>query len=108
MAKVNLVELPAFKLMDPHGQNWTALRRLDPIGSKQIIAAQLEHGGFEVEVVNLKNSERETVLGEVEWRGQKLTKIAVGIPWTKLDPLDADVWGVTVNYCFSSSAVSGE
>ena len=98
MPRIKLVELPAFKLLDGDGYNWTALRRLDPLGSKQIIAAHLEQSGFDVHVENLKACETETELGEVRWRDKNLTKIAVGKPWTQLDPSDADVWGVTVNY----------
>ena len=98
MASVGLVELPAFKLLDGDGLNWTALRQHDPLGSKQILAAHLAAAGHDVTVVNLKAEERDTVVGAVEWNGRTLTKIAVGTPWTELDPSAFDVWGVTVNY----------
>ena len=98
MTRISLVEPPALKLLDEQGSNWTAFRRHDPIGGRQILAAHLESGGFDVEFINLKAEERETVLGEVSWRGKRLTKIAVGTPWQELDPQGADVWGLTVNY----------
>ncbi len=98
MKCVGLIELPAFKLLDEEGFNWTALRSGDPLGGKQILAAQLEAGGFEVRLFNLKEGRAESSYGEVTWRGRSLTKIAVGTPWEVLDPEAVDVWGVTVNY----------
>lgn len=98
MARISLIELPALKLLDEEGHNWTALRKHEPLGSKQILAAHLAEGGFDVEIANLKLQDRETEMGEVRWRDKRFTKVAVGQPWTELDPQDAEVWGLTVNY----------
>lgn len=98
MADIGLIEIPAFKLIDPHGANWTALRHREPLGSKQVLAGHLTHAGFDVEMVNLKATDQETELGEIAWRGMKLSKIAVGQSWRELDPQEHEVWGVTVNY----------
>lgn len=98
MPTVGLVELPAFKLIDEDGLNWTALRHHEPLGSKQILGAQLEHTGFDVELVNLKAIGYENDIGVVDWASHRLTKVAVGRSWTELSPRDVDVWGLTVNY----------
>ena len=96
--RVGLIELPAFKLLDEQGFNWTAFRRHDPLGGKQVLAAQLENGGFDVDIINLKDGEQQIDLGECQWNGKRLRKMVVGTDWRNLDPRDAEVWGVTVNY----------
>jgi len=98
LTRVGLIELPALKLVDEDGLNWTALRHHEPLGSKQIIAAQLADAGFETDIVNLKAEDGGTDFGKVTWRGLKLTKIAVGTPWRGLSPGDYEIWGLTVNY----------
>jgi hypothetical protein len=98
MPTVKLVELPAFKLLDSDGLNWTAFRPGDPIAGKQILGAHLAHHGLDVEVVNLKRGTDEVEIGEVEWNDRMLRKLVVGKDWRSLVPEDADLWGVTVNY----------
>ena len=98
MAKIGLVELPALKLLDEQGANWTAFRRDDPLGGKQIVAASLEAAGHDVGVFNLKNGDRDYEAGTVEWNGKTLTKVWSGSPDADLDPSAVDLWGVTVNY----------
>jgi hypothetical protein len=98
MISVGLIELPAFKLLDEAGLNWTALRQREPLGSKQILTAQLMAAGFDAQLVNLKAADAETELGTVDWSGRRLRKIAVGMPWQALRPRDFDIWGLTVNY----------
>ena len=98
MAVVGLVELPALKLLDASGANWTAFRRDDPLGGKQIVAATLEAAGHDVRICNLKDGDAEHETGSVEWNGRTLTKVAAGRPMSDLDPDAVDVWGLTVNY----------
>ncbi|MBG6090569.1 radical SAM protein [Actinomadura viridis] len=74
------------------------MRRTEPLASKQILSAHLMDAGFEVTLVNLKDSERESEFGTTTWRGRRLTKVAVGASWRDLDPRRFDVWGVTINY----------
>ena len=97
MRKIKLIELQAIKLVDAEGNNWTALRRREPLVSKQILMPQLMAGGFAVEMVNLKDGEEELDFGEVYWRDKKLTKVLVGRRLED-DPKSADMWAVTINY----------
>ena len=53
MPTIGLVELPAPKLLDLAGQNWTAFRQHGPIVSIPILAGSL-HRHFDVEFINLK------------------------------------------------------
>lgn len=98
MATIGLIDLPALKLLDEDGANWTAFRRDDPLGGKQIVAGSLEHDGHDVRIVNLKAGHGEVETGRVRWNGKRLTKLAVGTPVREIDPDGADLWGVTVNY----------
>jgi len=52
--KIGLVELPQLKLLDSQGIDWTEQNE-HPLISKQILISNLESGGFEVELFNLKN-----------------------------------------------------
>lgn len=92
--KVGVIELPAIKLVDSEGSNWTALRKHEPLVSKQILMPQLLAGGFDVQLVNLKDGNDEMEYGEVLWKGRTLTKILVGRNFTELEPRSMDVWGV--------------
>ena len=96
--KVGVIELPAIKLVDSEGSNWTALRKHEPLVSKQILLPQILAGGFDVQLVNLKDGKDEMEYGEVLWKGRTLTKILVGRNFTELEPRSMDVWGVTINY----------
>ncbi len=97
MKKIKVIELPAIKLVDQNGRNWTALRRREPLVSKQILMPQLMAAGFDVEMVNLKHGDQEIETGQVRWRDKSLTKILVGRPLED-DPKSADMWAVTINY----------
>lgn len=97
MKKIKMVEIPALKLLDEKGNNWTALRRREPLVSKQIVMPQLMAGGYDVEMINLKDGKEETDFGTVTWRGMELRKVVVGRELT--EPADsADMWAVTINY----------
>lgn len=98
MATVGLVELPAFKLLDSAGSNWTALRKGDPLGGKQILAGSLEAGGHDVRLFNLKAGHDDIETGSIDWNGITLKKVSHGSHWTEIDPKSRDVWGITVNY----------
>ena len=93
--RVGLIELPAIKLVDREGHNWTALRRNEPLVSKQILIPQLRSCGFDARMVNLKEASDEIEYGEVQWRDKTLTKVLVGS--MEINPTDYDVWGVTIN-----------
>ena len=97
MSRVGAIELPAIKLVDQEGNNWTALRRNEPLVSKQILLPQLMAGGHDVELINLKERDDEVDYGQVTWRDKQLTKISVG-RWDHLDAKSKDVWAITINY----------
>lgn len=94
---IKLIELPAIKLIDESGHNWTALRRREPLVSKQVLIPLLEAGGFRVELLNLKDGAEEVVTGTVRWRDKTLRKVLVGRTFDE-DPTSADLWGITINY----------
>jgi hypothetical protein len=95
--KIGLVELPQLKLLDPQGIDWTEQNE-HPLISKQILISNLESGGFEVELFNLKNGTDEQVFGEAHWKGMLLRKIAYGQLVESIDPRCCDAWGVTNNF----------
>ena len=78
MKKIGTVELPSIKLIDKDGRNWTAVRRREPLVSKQVLMAHLESCGYDVHLFNLKDGEEEYEVGRVVWRDKELTKILVG------------------------------
>lgn len=96
--RIGLVELPAIKLCDQHGHNWTAFRQNEPLVSKQIVLSQLRALGFDAELVNLKRGNAEHVFGEVSWRDLVLRKIFVGKSIEDYSADAFDLWGFTVNY----------
>jgi hypothetical protein len=61
--KIGLVELPQLKLLDSQGIDWTEQNE-HPLISKQILISNLESGGFEVELFNLKNGTDEKRTGK--------------------------------------------
>jgi len=97
MKKVGLIELQAIKLVDNNGANWTALRRQEPLVSKQILLPQVESCGYQAELINLKEGDEEIEFGTVVWRDKTLTKVLVGKEFD-LDPRSMDLWAVTINY----------
>lgn len=99
-ANIGLVELPAIKLYDESGRNWTALRKNEPLVSKQVLLAGLQAAGFRSTLVNMKHGEAEHEFGEVRWGGHTLTKVAVGRSIDDFAVDAFDVWGFTVNYMY--------
>lgn len=95
---IGLVEVPALGLYDEEGHNWTALYRRNTLLSKQVLMADLQAGGFDAQLVNLKSGDCQEPFGEVTWKGMNLTKAYVGQKIFDLDPEAYDAWGVTVNY----------
>lgn len=98
IATVGLVELPVLKLVDPNGKNWNSVRRLASLISKQILISNLQGGGFNAQLVNMKDDTYQEKYGEITWKGRKLDKIYVGRKITDLDPHCYDAWGVTINF----------
>ena len=94
---IKLIELPAIKLVDEGGRNWTALRRREPLVSKQIVMTQLAAAGFDTVLVNLKDGDEEVETGTVRWRDRVLSKRLVGRVFGD-DPRSADAWAITINY----------
>jgi len=94
---IGLVELPQLKLLDPDNNDWTEQNQ-HPLISKQILMSNLEAGGFDVQLINLKNGTHEEVFGETHWKGMKLQKIAYGQSVLSIDPRSCDAWGVTNNF----------
>lgn len=97
MKTIGLIELPAIKLVDRHGRNWTALRRREPLVSKQVLIPQLRSCGYEPHLINLKDGDEEYAFGQVSWRGLTLTKVLIGRR-LELPAKAMDAWGVTINY----------
>jgi len=95
---IGLVEVPALGLYDEEGHNWTALYRRNTLLSKQVLMADLQAGGFDAQLVNLKAGDAKEPFGEVRWKGMNLTKAYVGQKIDDLDPETYDAWGITVNY----------
>jgi hypothetical protein len=97
MAKIGLIELPAIRLIDQRGHNWTAVRRSEPLVSKLVLSAHLRELGHSCSLFNLKAGNVETNYGEVQWRGRTLTKQLVGHTFEH-DVRAMDVWALTANY----------
>lgn len=96
--RVGLIEVPTLGLFDTSGNNWTPMFRGNPLLSKQVLMAQLEDAGYEVQLYNLKNGEYQEEIGRVGWKNTTLTKVYVGQPIHEIDPAGCDAWGVTANY----------
>lgn len=96
--RIGLIELPVIKLIDSTGKNWINSPRYPVLISKQILMSNLEGGGFETHLVNLKDGTYEEEYGQVLWRNMTLKKIISGRRISQLDPNAYDAWGVTVNF----------
>jgi hypothetical protein len=106
--KIGLIELPTSKLVDEEGKNWTAVFRREPLVSKQILTPQLQAGGFDAQIVNLKAGNEEHEYGApVSWKGKKLTKIMEGMHYSTLDPEAYDAWAVTCNFMQQRQIAAG-
>lgn len=95
---IGLVEIPSLGLYDREGNNYTALYRRSVLTSKQVLMADLQAGGFEVQLINLRDGNYRESFGETEWKGIKLTKTYVGQRIFDLDPEAHTFWGLTVNF----------
>lgn len=95
---IGLVEVPATGLYDAEGRNWTSLYRHRSLISKQVLVPDLRAGGFDAQLVNLRDANYSEVFGEVEWKGMTLRKTYVGGQISAVDPHAFDAWGVTVNF----------
>lgn len=96
--RIGLVELPALKLVDPEGKNWTEFYKNTVLPSKQILLANLRAGGFNAQLVDLRKGDWEEEYGTVTWRDMTLSKRYCGTRISSLDPQSFDAWGVTNNF----------
>ncbi|MBD2385989.1 radical SAM protein [Cylindrospermum sp. FACHB-282] len=96
--KIGLVELPDIQLIDQNGEDRNLASVDYPLLSKQILMSNLEAGGFDPHLVNLKIGSDQETYGEVKWGGITLTKTLKGKKISTLDPQTYDAWGVTCNY----------
>ncbi|MGB7059176.1 MAG: radical SAM protein [Geitlerinemataceae cyanobacterium] len=95
---IGLVEVPEVDLRASNGVNWHNLSQGIPMISKQILISQLQSGGFDAQLVNLRDGDEEEEYDQVEWGGQTLKKILVGEKISSVDPDGYDSWGVTINF----------
>lgn len=95
---VGLVELPEIALYDPFGSNRSTVRKGSALISKQVLMSNLEAGGFDVRLYNLKQGDEEEEYGEVTWNGVKLRKVMTGDSYRRISPGECDVWGITSNF----------
>jgi hypothetical protein len=95
---IGLIEVPATGLYDAEGKNWTSLYRHRSLISKQVLIPDLQAGGFDAQLVNLRDDNYSEEFGEVFWKGMILRKTYVGGKISALDPEAFDAWGVTVNF----------
>ena len=95
---IGLIEVPATGLYDAEGKNWTSLYRHRSLISKQVLLADLQAGGFDARLVNLRDGDYSAEFGQILWKGMTLKKTFVGGDIYALDPQAFDAWGVTVNF----------
>ncbi|NET46691.1 radical SAM protein [Okeania sp. SIO2B3] len=95
---IGLIEVPALGLYDPNGKNWTPMFKRNPLLSKQVLLAHLQAGGFDAQLVHLKDGDYEEEFGQVAWKGSTLTKVYSGKKIWDIDPDAYDAWGVTANF----------
>ncbi|MGB7272093.1 MAG: hypothetical protein WBC69_02275, partial [Geitlerinemataceae cyanobacterium] len=95
---IGLVEVPEVDLRASNGVNWHNLSQGIPMISKQILISQLQSGGFDAQLVNLREGDEEEEYDRVEWGGQTLKKVLVGEKISSVDPDAYDSWGVTINF----------
>lgn len=96
--RIGLVELPALKLIDPNGVQRNQCNQYEPLLSKQVLLASLQGGGFDAQLVNLRDGTYEEEYGTVMWKGMLLSKRYLGKQIASIDPKSYDAWGVTNNY----------
>jgi len=95
---IGLIEVPATGLYDAEGNNWTSLYRHRSLISKQVLIADLQAGGFDARLVNLRDGDYSQEFGQIFWKGMTLRKTYVGGEIFALDPHAYDAWGITVNF----------
>ena len=95
---IGLIEVPATGLYDAEDKNWTSLYRHRSLISKQVLLADLQAGGFDARLVNLRDGDYSAEFGQILWKGMTLKKTFVGGDIYALDPQAFDAWGVTVNF----------
>jgi hypothetical protein len=95
---IGLVELPGLKLLDPEGTNWTEFYKNTVLPSKQILLSNLQAGGFDAQLVDLRAGDYQEEYGEVNWKGMTLSKRYEGVRISSVDPQAYDAWGVTNNF----------
>lgn len=95
---IGLVEVPEVALRDQDEVDWHNISRGIPMVSKQILISNLRAGGFDAQLVDLKNGSYEEEYGEVIWGDRILRKILTGQKLTSIDPDAYDAWGVTNNF----------
>jgi hypothetical protein len=95
---IGLIEVPATGLYDAEGNNWTSLYRHRSLISKQVLIADLQAGGFDARLVNLRDGDYSQEFGQIFWKGMTLRKTYVGGEILALDPHAYDAWGITVNF----------
>lgn len=95
---VGLVELPEIALYDRAGTSRATVRSGSALISKQVLMSNLEAGGFDVRLYNLKQGDDEVEYGSVRWKGADLAKVYVGRAIAAVCPSDCDVWGITCNF----------
>jgi hypothetical protein len=95
---IGLIEVPATGLYDSENRNWTSLYQNRSLISKQVLIADLQAGGFNAQLVNLRDDNYREEFGEIFWKGMTLRKICVGGQISAVDPHAYDAWGITVNF----------
>lgn len=95
---IGLIEVPATGLYDAEGKNWTSLYRHRSLISKQVLISDLRAGGFDAQLVNLRDGDYSEEFGQIFWKGMTLRKTFVGGNIFALDPQSFDAWGITVNF----------
>lgn len=95
---VGVIELPEIALYDPFGSNRATVRKGSALISKQVLMANLEAGGYDVHLYNLKQGSDEVDYGEVLWKNVRLTKMYLGQRIQNIAPDECDVWGITSNF----------
>ena len=96
--RIGMVELPEVGLVDQDKNNWIAVRKKQPLISKQVLLANLQGEGFDAQLVDLRDGDHEETYDEVMWCGKTLSKTYLGQNIHKIDPQSFDAWGVTNNF----------
>ncbi|NEO91670.1 MAG: radical SAM protein, partial [Moorea sp. SIO3G5] len=95
---IGLVEVPEVDLRDENGLNYHNGSQRKPLVSKQILISNLRAGGFDAQLVNLRDGDYEEEYAKIDWGGKTLTKKLIGKQISSVDPDTYDAWGVTNNF----------